>query len=62
MNKEDLFSSLIYILMGTIIIIVGLTVFRPAIESGYLSSNQGTNFGFVLLALLIGIIINVLFC
>ena len=61
MNKEDLFSSLIYILMGTIIIIVGLTVFRPAIESGYLSTNQGTNFGFVLLSLLIGILINVLF-
>lgn len=61
MNKEDLFSGLIYVLMGVIIITVGLTVFRPAIESGYLATDQGTNFGFVLLALVISIIINVVF-
>lgn len=61
MTKEDYISSFIYLVMAGIILAVGLLVFRPAMSSGYIAQTAGQNFAFLLVALLIGVLINVAF-
>ena len=60
MTKEDLFSTAIYIAMAAIILVTGFVFVRPAMEAGFLEQNVGANLGFLILALVIGILINVL--
>ena len=60
MRKEDLISDIIYLLMAGIVLLVGFLVIQPAINDGLLGSNTGENILFILVALVIGIIINVI--
>ncbi len=60
MRKEDLISDLIYLLMAGIVLLVGFLVVQPAINDGLLGSNTGENVLFILVALIVGIVINVI--
>lgn len=60
MTREDFYSIFIYILMAVIILVTGFTVIRPAMEEGYLAVSAGSNFAFLLLALIISVLINVI--
>ena len=62
MNKEDLYSIFIYILMAVIVLVTGFVVIQPAMEAGYLATganSQGMNFLFLLVSLVVAILINV---
>ena len=60
MRKEDLISDIIYLLMAGIVLLVGFLVIQPAINDGLLGSNTGENILFILVALVVGIVINVI--
>ncbi len=60
MQKEDFISLLIYFIMGAVVIMVGLIVFRPAMEAGYLFNSASENFVFLLVSLIVAVITNVL--
>lgn len=60
MTKEDFYSLFIYASMAAIVLVTGFMVVRPAMESGYLAVSAGSNFAFLLISLLIGILLNVL--
>lgn len=60
MTKEDFYSLFIYASMAAIILLTGFLVVRPAMEAGYLAVQAGSNFAFLLISLIIGILINVL--
>lgn len=61
MTKEDFYSLFIYLSMAAIILLTGFLVVRPAMEAGYLAVQAGSNFAFLLIALIVGLLINVLF-
>ena len=60
MRKEDLISDIIYLLMAGIVLLVGFLVIQPAINDGLLGANTGENILFILVALVVGIVINVI--
>lgn len=60
MRKEDLISDIIYLLMAGIVLLVGFLVIQPAINDGILGTNTGENILFILVALVVGIVINVI--
>ena len=60
MRKEDLISDILYLLMAGIVLLVGFLVIQPAINDGLLGRDMGQNVAFILIALIIGIILNVL--
>ena len=60
MTKEDFYSLFIYASMAAIILLTGFLVVRPAMVAGYLAVQAGSNFAFLLISLIIGILINVL--
>ena len=59
MEKEDFISLLIYLLMGAVVVMIGILVFRPAMEAGYLFNSAGENFLFLFASLAIAIVANV---
>ena len=59
MRKEDLISDILYLAMAAIVLLVGFLVIQPAINDGLLGRDMGQNVLFILIALIIGIIINV---
>lgn len=59
MSKEDIISSIVYVVMLAFAIIVGVIVVQPIISSGYLGKD-GSLFGFLFLSLLIGLVLNAL--
>lgn len=59
MTKEDFYSLFIYAAMAAIVLLTGFMIVRPAMEAGYLAVSAGANFGFLLISLLIGILLNV---
>ena len=59
MRKEDLISDILYLAMAAIVLLVGFLVIQPAINNGLLGRDMGQNVLFILIALVIGIIINV---
>lgn len=59
MRKEDLISDILYLAMAAIVLLVGFLVIQPAINDGLLGREMGQNVLFILIALIIGIIINV---
>ena len=60
MRKEDLISDILYLLMAGIVLLVGFLVIQPAINDGLLGRDMGQNVAFILIALIVGIILNVL--
>ena len=58
MEKEDFLSVLIYILMGTVVLLTGFLIIRPAMESGYLFNEFGTNLLFLFIALVVSVLAN----
>ena len=62
MSKEDVISTLLYLLMATAIVLVGFLWINPAFQStgelGFLKN--GATFAFILVGLVVGILINVL--
>jgi hypothetical protein len=63
MNKEDVWSLFVYLGMIAIALIIGFSVLQPAITDGNLikDASQGQVFGYLLLAIVIGILLNSLF-
>ena len=59
MQREDFLSLLIYFLMGALVIVVGVLVFRPAAADGYLFNDAWQNFLFLLVSLVIAIVFNI---
>ena len=60
MTKEEFYSLFIYVSMAAIILLTGFLIVRPAMEAGYLAVQAGSNFAFLLISLIIGILVNVL--
>ncbi len=60
MTKEEFYSLFIYASMAAIILLTGFLIVRPAMEAGYLAVQAGSNFAFLLISLIIGILVNVL--
>lgn len=60
MNKEDVYSLLVYIGMIAIAFVVGFCVLQPAITEGLLFDNQGILIGYTLASIVVGILVNVL--
>ncbi|MBO8427793.1 MAG: hypothetical protein IAC58_04500 [Firmicutes bacterium] len=57
MTKDDVISLIVYVLMIAFALIIGTTVLKGAIESGYIPSG-GQAFLFILVALIVGLIFN----
>lgn len=57
MTKDEVMSIIAYIVMIVFAIVVGVTSIAPAVESGYIPSEGGA-FLFLIIALIIGVIIN----
>ena len=57
MSKEDLVSSIVYLLMIAVAVAVGYVMLAPIIQKNYLSSG-GVLFCFLILSLIVGLIIN----
>lgn len=57
MSKEDLVSSVVYLLMIAVAVAVGYVMLAPVIQKNYLGSG-GILFCFLILSLIIGLIIN----
>lgn len=60
MRKEDLISDVLYLLMAAIVLLVGFLVISPAINAGLLGRQTQDNILFILVALIVGIILNVI--
>lgn len=57
MSKEDLVSSIVYLLMIAVAVAVGYVMLAPVIQKNYLGSG-GTLFFFLILSLIIGLLVN----
>ena len=60
MRKEDLISDLLYLLMAGIVLLVGFLVITPAINNGLLGREMPENVLFIIVALIVGIVLNVI--
>lgn len=60
MKKEDFLSILVYLLMLVIALFIGLQIISPAFERDALDLIDGDRYGFAILTILVGIVLNVI--
>lgn len=60
MNKEEIYSWLVYIVMLAFAIVIGVTIIIPAMNNGYLPTGF-MSFIFIFVWIIIGLIINAIF-
>lgn len=57
MSKEDVLSTIVYVIMIAFALVAGIVILQPKIEAGLLG-REGALFVFLLLSLIIGLILN----